>query len=81
MLCIEGRTRENCLNECASSLKLLANPEQLISFEIEEEHDSMSRMMLPLTFAVPWQEAEKICQRKQIVIWFIWFVSFVWLTR
>ena len=52
MLCNVGRTRENCLNECAYSLKLLANPEQLISFEIEEDHDSMSRMMLPLTFAV-----------------------------
>ncbi len=51
MLCIEGRTRENCLNECAYSLKLLANPEHLISFEIEEDHDSMSRMMQPVAFA------------------------------
>ena len=52
MLCKVGRTRENCLNEYAYSLKLLANPEQLISFEIEEDHDSMSRMMAPLTLAV-----------------------------
>jgi hypothetical protein len=51
MLCIEGRTRENCLNECTSSLKLLENSEQLISFEIEEDHDSMSRMMAPLAVA------------------------------
>ena len=27
------------------------------------------------------QAAEKVRQRKKIVIWFIWFVSFVWLNK
>jgi hypothetical protein len=33
-------------------LKLRKNPEQLIPLEIEEDHDSMSRMIAPLAFVV-----------------------------
>jgi hypothetical protein len=48
---IVGRTNENYLRERTATLKLRANPEQRIPLEIEQDYDSMSRMMASLVFA------------------------------
>ena len=39
---------ENCLRNESLTIKVRENPEQLIPLAIEEDHDSMSRMMEPL---------------------------------
>jgi len=52
MLCDSGKNERELPERGARTLKLRENPEQLIPLEIEEDYVSMSRMMLPLAFAV-----------------------------